>query len=103
MTAVMVKVKSDDGRVKMMDVWKLKAINDKPIDADVLRLIEELRQAIKRTAKTDIEWVNIKDRFWDRLPYSPGDGTWKAWVRHAYHTWPRRKPIAESVATVAAH
>ena len=101
MTAVMVKVKSDDGRVKMVDVWKLKAVNDKPIDAEVLRLIEELRQAIKRTAKTDIEYRNIWDKVVWRFPYSRGDGTYKAWVRNAHHTWPKRKPAAE--ATIAAH
>jgi hypothetical protein len=90
-----VKVRPDYGPIKEMDIEELDALYTKPIDSRVKRAIEELRQAMKSTVKTGIEWAMVMRALdqglcWndededDERPFN--DGTWKAWHRHRHKT-----------------
>jgi hypothetical protein len=96
--ATMVKVRPGygDGSVKEMDIEELDALYTKPIDDRVKQAIDQLRQAIKLTVKTGIEYRMVMRELderrldiWadddDNDDWPPSfDGTWDAWYRNRH-------------------
>jgi hypothetical protein len=109
--STMVKVRPDYGPVREMDIEALDALYLKPIDDRVIQAIKVLRQSIKSTVKTGIEWHKVwmevhRGLCWndededDDHPTS--DGTWKAWSRNHHKAMRVKAERAEWRAERAA-
>jgi hypothetical protein len=109
--ATMVKVRPDSAPIYEIDIEELDALYTKPIDDRVKQAIKALRQSIKSTVKTGIEWHKVwmevhRGLCWndededDDHPMS--DGTWKAWSRNHHKAVRIKKDRAEWRAERAA-